>query len=83
MLVNEHFLENEDMYERNRDFIKRHASRMLYICWKGGDHLHQTDMPFITGDALRQIKNSHLGEQMNENNLKAMELFLSKKKLSY
>lgn len=45
---------------------------MLYICWKGGDHLHQTDMPFITGNSLRQIKNSHLGEKMNENNLIAI-----------
>jgi hypothetical protein len=58
ILANQYFLSTKDIYERNREFVSRHKSILLYHCWQRGDHLHQTDMAFISGSSLRQIKNS-------------------------
>ena len=57
-MANQHFVNIKDVFDRNKKFVKRHGSKLVYICWKGGDHLHQTDMPFITGTSLRKIKNA-------------------------
>lgn len=58
ILANQHFLDLKDVYERNRKFVSRHKPQLIYHCWQGGDHLHQTDMAFVVGSSLRQIKNS-------------------------
>lgn len=33
MLANQHFLNNEDVYIRNKQFLKRHGSKVTYFCW--------------------------------------------------
>lgn len=49
---------------------------MTYICWSGGDHLHQTDMPFVVGSSLNQIKNAIHGGEHLQRNLDATHIFL-------
>jgi hypothetical protein len=68
ILANQNFTAMQDMYERNHKFVEMHRDHTVYICWRGGDHLHQTDMPFITGNAMRKIKNAdQCWEQMARN----------------
>ena len=50
MLANEHFVEIKEVYEQNKIFVKRHGTKILFICWKDGDHGHQTDIPFVIGN---------------------------------
>lgn len=69
MLANQHFIRIKDVYDRNKLFVKRHGSKLLYICWKNGDHLHQTDMPFVVGNSLRKIKNAGEGAVQLKNNI--------------
>jgi hypothetical protein len=49
---------------------------MIYICWKGGDHLHQTDLSFIVGNSLNKIKNSKQCWAMMKRNIEAIDMFL-------
>lgn len=69
------------MYKRNKKFVERHGSKLLYFCWRGADHLHQTDMPFIVGTSLRQIKNAKDGARQLELNMQAIHMFLDFKKV--
>lgn len=80
MLCNQYFLSNKDVHDRNRKFLKRHGSKVIYFCWQGADHLHQTDMPFIVGNSLRQIKNAKDCIKQHEINTQAIDMFLEFKK---
>ncbi len=81
MLANQHFISIEDVYNRNKAFLKRHGSKVTYFCWRGGDHLHQTDMPFIVGTSLRKIKNAKECNKHLKINNEAIEMFLNFKKM--
>jgi hypothetical protein len=34
--------------------------KIIYLIWKNGDHLHQTDMGFVTGNIFNKVKRSDL-----------------------
>jgi hypothetical protein len=34
--------------------------KIIYLTWKNGDHLHQTDMCFMLGNIMNRVKNSEL-----------------------
>ena len=82
MLSNQHFINIKDIYDRNKKFVKRHGSKLLYVCWEGGDHLHQTDMPFVVGNSLKKIRNAKQGGAQLERNIQAMQMFFDFKKIS-
>ena len=79
MLANQYFISIHDVYTRNKNFVKKQGSKLLYICWKKGDHLHQTDMPFVVGTSLRRIKNVKEGSIQLKRNIQAIEMFLDYK----
>lgn len=60
--------------------MRRH-NNSIYCCWKGGDHLHQTDQCFLTGNSFKVIKNSKNSWKMMEKNLLAVQMFLNSEKI--
>lgn len=83
ILANEHFLENEDVYNRNKEFLKHHKKdRVIYLAWKNADHLHQIDLCFLFGNIMNRIKNPELSLEMLNKNLKAIEMFLTEKNMT-
>ena len=72
MLANQYFVGIKDVYTRNKDFVKKQGSKLLCICWKKGNHLHQTDLPFILGTSGRRIKNVKEGSIQLKRNIQAI-----------
>lgn len=81
MLANQYFINTRDTYERNKKFVERHGSKLVYFCWEGGDHLHQTDFAFIRGTSEGYIKNAKLCAKYHDINIQATEMFLDFKKV--
>ena len=75
ILANEYFVYVKDANTRNRNFMKNNPNA-VYICWKKGDHLHQTDQCFISGNSFNVIKNIDNAWKIVENNLQAISMFL-------
>lgn len=76
MMANEYFLRVEDVFTRNRKFVEFHQSKIVYLCWKKGDHLHQTDLPFLVGSTLGVIKNIKESKKMMSSNIEILDEFL-------
>ena len=68
MMANEYFVNRQQIYEYNLLFLNRYRGKVNYLCWKGAEHVHQTDWPFISGSSLNVIKNHHLCAEMFNRN---------------
>ena len=57
------------------EFVELHQNAP-YLLWKKADHAHQSDLCFIVGNILGQVKNSHLSDALMSNNVGAVNMFL-------